>query len=136
MRVFLTLSLAFFLLFLPLATASGGEKASSKDYHRVHGDIASLDATAQTFTLKHGGDTATFKIDANTKFRGAGKEIAFSDLRVGDDVRVLFIENGADKIAARVDVARWGSGKGGTDDPGIPCKVGYHRCGHGDCCKD
>ena len=93
-------------LLLVLATAVfAGEKASTKDYHRVHGDIASIDATAQTFTVKHGNDTSTFGVDDSTKFRGAGKEISFSDLQVGDDVRVSFTEDGTTKTAARVDVA-------------------------------
>ncbi len=78
--------------------------ASSKQYHRMHGDIASIDATAQTFTVTHGSDTSTFKTDASTKFRGAGKEITFADLQVGDDARVSFTEDGTDKTAARVDV--------------------------------
>ena len=93
-------------LLLVLATAVfAGEKASSKDYKRMHGDITSVDATTQTFTVKHGNDTSTFKTDATTKFRGAGKEITFADLQVGDDVRVSFTEEGSDKTAARVDVA-------------------------------
>ena len=78
--------------------------ATSKQYHRMHGDIASIDATAQTFTVKHGNDTSTFKTDSATKFRGAGKEITFADLQVGDDARVSFTEEGSDKTAARVDV--------------------------------
>ena len=58
-------------LLLALAAAVfAGEKASAKDYHRIHGDIASIDATAQTFTVKHGKDTSTFKTDANTKYIG------------------------------------------------------------------
>jgi|SRR5579872_4336181 len=78
--------------------------ATAKQYHRMHGDIASIDATGQTFTVKHGNDTSTFKTDASTKFRGAGKEITFADLQVGDDARVSFTEDGTDKTAARVDV--------------------------------
>ena len=78
--------------------------ASAKQYHRTHGDIASIDTATQTFTVKHGNDTSTFKTDASTKFRGAGKEITFADLQVGDDARVSFTEDGTDKTAARVDV--------------------------------
>jgi hypothetical protein len=103
MRKHLVLSLA---LLLVVASALFAEsKASSKQYHRMHGDISSIDATAQTFTVKHGNDTSTFKTDATTKFRGAGKEITFADLQVGDDARVSFTEEGTDKTAARVDVA-------------------------------
>jgi Domain of unknown function (DUF5666) len=80
-------------------------KGSTKDYKRMHGDIASIDATAQTFTVSHGKDTSTFKTDGSTKYKGLGKTISFSDLQVGDDVRVSYTENGSDKTAARVDVA-------------------------------
>jgi opacity protein-like surface antigen len=93
------------LLVLAAAAFAADSKATSKQYHRMHGDVASVDATAQTFTVKHGNDTSTFKTDATTKFRGAGKEITFADLQVGDDVRVSFTEEGTDKTAARVDVA-------------------------------
>jgi Cu/Ag efflux protein CusF len=88
------------------AASAGTTKsaASSKQYHRMHGDIASIDATAQTFTVKHGDETSTFKTDSSTKLRGAGKEITFADLQVGDDARVSFTEEGTDKTAARVDV--------------------------------
>jgi hypothetical protein len=91
-----------------VATAAADDTAksaaSSKQYHRMHGDIASIDTATQTFTVKHGNDTSTFKTDSSTKFRGAGKEITFADLQVGDDARVSFTEEGTDKTAARVDV--------------------------------
>ena len=112
MRKQLILSLSL-LLILAAVVVSAATKASTTTtsssttakYHRVHGDIASIDASAQSFTVKHGNDTSTFKTDATTKFRGAGKEITFADLQVGDDVRVSFTEEGSDKTAARVDVA-------------------------------
>ena len=105
MRKHIVLSLALLLVLVSAAFAADKSAASTKQYHRMHGDIASIDATAQTFTVKHGNDTSTFKTDASTKFRGAGKEITFADLQVGDDVRVSFTEDGTDKTAARVDVA-------------------------------
>ncbi len=104
MRKQIILSLALFLVFVTAISAADKSAASSKQYHRMHGDIASIDASAQTFTVTHGNDTSTFKTDASTKFRGAGKEITFADLQVGDDARVSFIEDGTDKTAARVDV--------------------------------
>jgi len=105
MRKHILLSFALLLVLTAALVAAADSKATSKQYHRMHGDIASIDATAQTFTVKHGNDTSTFKTDASTKFRGAGKEITFADLQVGDDARVSFTEEGTDKTAARVDVA-------------------------------
>jgi opacity protein-like surface antigen len=104
MRKHLLLTLALLLVLVSAVSAADKSAASSKQYHRTHGDIASIDATAQTFTVKHGNDTSTFKTDASTKFRGAGKEITFADLQVGDDARVSYTKDGEDKTAARVDV--------------------------------
>jgi len=103
MRKQLVLGLTLLLVFAVAVFA--GEKPSNKDYHRIHGDIASIDATAKTFTVKHGNDTSTFKTDDSTKYIGhLNKTLNFSDLQVGDDVRVSFTEVGSDKTAARVDV--------------------------------
>jgi len=102
-HVVLVLSL---LLVLVTAISAGAKTHSTKaKYHRMHGDVASIDTAAQTFTVKHGNDSSTFKTDSSTKFKGAGKAITLADLQVGDDVRVSFTENGTDKTAARVDVA-------------------------------
>jgi len=105
MRKHIILSLVLLLALVAAVSAADKSAATTKQYHRMHGDIASIDATAQTFTVKHGNDTSTFKTDAATKFRGAGKEITFADLQVGDDARVSYTEDGTDKTAARVDVA-------------------------------
>src|SRR3954471_2436332 len=104
MRKHVVLSLALVLVLVTALSASAKTTGAKSKYHRMHGDIQSVDATAQTFTVKHGDDTSTFKTDSSTKFRGAGKVIGFSDLQVGDDARVSFTENGTDKVAARVDV--------------------------------
>ncbi len=103
MRKHIILGLTLLLVLATVALA--GDKPSSKDYHRIHGDVASVDAATGTFTVKHGNDTSTFKTNADTKFIGhLNKTLALSDLMVGDDVRVSFVESGSDKTAARVDV--------------------------------
>jgi len=106
MRRHFVLGLALLLVLATAISAATKPASSATQYHRMHGDIASIDATAQTFTVKHGDETSTFKTDKSTKYRGLlGKKIGFSDLKVGDDVRVSFTEVGTDKTAARVDVA-------------------------------
>ena len=110
MRKYIVLGLTLLLVSGALLAQTGSmsgsmSKASTKDYHRMHGEIASIDATAQTFTVKHDKETSTFKTDNATKYKGLGKTIAFTDLQVGDDVRVSYTEVGSDKTAARVDVA-------------------------------
>ena len=105
MRIHVVLSLALILLFVTAMSASAKHTHTKDKYHRMHGDIESVDSTAGTFTVKHANETSTFKTDSSTKFRGAGKVITLADLKAGDDVRVSFTETGTDKMAARVDVA-------------------------------
>jgi hypothetical protein len=104
MRKQLILSLGLLLMLATVISAATAPTGATSKYHRMHGEIASIDAAAQSFTIKHGNETSTFKTDSSTKYRGAGKDIGFADLQVGDDARVSFTENGSDKTAARVDV--------------------------------
>jgi hypothetical protein len=117
MRKSVVLSLTLLLVLLGAVSVMAKPHGATSKYHRMHGDIDSVDTAAQSFTVKHGNDTSTFKTDSSTKYRGAGKEIGFADLKVGDDVRVSFTENGSDKMAARVDVVH---GKKMTADPNNP----------------
>lgn len=103
MRKHFILSLALLLAFAMAVSAA--DMSTKTKYHRMHGEISSLDATAQTFTVKHGKETSTFKTDASTKFKGLGKDMTFGDLQVGDDARISYTETGSDKTAARVDIA-------------------------------
>jgi len=86
------------------STATTSTTSDTTKYHRANGDITDIDSTAQTFTVKHGKSSWTFKTDGSTKVKGLGKTIAFSDLKVGDNVRVSYTESGDDKTAARIDV--------------------------------
>ncbi|HEX3552673.1 MAG TPA: DUF5666 domain-containing protein [Thermoanaerobaculia bacterium] len=85
-------------------TTSTSATSTKQKYHRATGDITATDTAAQTFTIKHGKDSWTFKTDSSTKIKGLGKDIDFASLKVGDNVRVSYTDNGTDKTAARVDV--------------------------------
>jgi hypothetical protein len=104
MRKQFVLSLCLLLALATAIFAADKPTGATSKYHRMHGDISAIDASAQTFTVTHGTDTSTFKTNSSTKFKGAGKDITFADLQVGDDARVSFTEDGSDKTAARVDV--------------------------------
>ena len=106
MRKSVVLSLTLLLVLFGAVSLMAKSHGATSKYHRMHGDIDSVDTAAQTFTVKHNNETSTFKTDSSTKFKGAGKAITFSDLKVGDDVRVSFTESGTDKTAARVDVVK------------------------------
>jgi len=107
MRKHVVLSLALLLVFVTAisASAKSHHHSGSTKYTRMHGDVDSVDSAGGTFTVKHGGESSTFKTDSSTKFKGAGKTITLADLKPGDDVRVSYTVSGTDKMAARVDVA-------------------------------
>src|SRR5437764_12764182 len=107
MRKSVVLSLTFLLVLFVAGAANAKHHTTSHDkYTRMHGDVESVDSAGGTFTVKHGGESSTFKTDSSTKFKGAGtKTITLADLQPGDDVRVSYTKNGTDKMAARVDVA-------------------------------
>ncbi|HTQ79308.1 MAG TPA: DUF5666 domain-containing protein [Thermoanaerobaculia bacterium] len=104
MRKHLVLGLSLMLVLVTAIAASAKTSDSKAKYHRVHGTVDSVDATAQSFVVKHGNSTSTFKTDSSTKFKGAGKDITFGDIKVGDKIRVSYTESGSDKTASRVDV--------------------------------
>lgn len=106
MRKSVVLSLTFLLVLFVAGAANAKHHTTSHDkYTRMHGDVESVDSAGGTFTVKHGGESSTFKTDSSTKFKGAGKTITLADLMPGDDVRVSYTMSGTDKVAARVDVA-------------------------------
>jgi ABC-type glycerol-3-phosphate transport system substrate-binding protein len=85
-------------------TKMSSTMSSTKKYHRANGDITTMDAASQTFTITHGKKSWTFKTDNATKVKGLGKAISFADLQVGDNVRVSYTQSGGDNVAARIDV--------------------------------
>ncbi|HEV7786790.1 MAG TPA: DUF5666 domain-containing protein [Thermoanaerobaculia bacterium] len=103
MRKHLILSLTLLLVLVTAAAAMAADATKPK-YHRTSGDIVTVDATAQTFTITHAKENWTFKTDGSTKIKGLGKDINLGDLKPGDNVRVSYTESGADKTAARIDV--------------------------------
>jgi hypothetical protein len=101
-RKHLVLSLALLVVLAAAAMAADDNKPKR---HTTSGDIVTVDATAQTFTITHSKENWTFKTDSATKVRGMGAiDIALTDLKPGDNVRVSYTESGSDKTAARIDV--------------------------------
>jgi Cu/Ag efflux protein CusF len=104
MRKHLILSLTLIMVLVAAMAAMAADKPEPK-YHKTSGDIVSVDATAQTFTISHGKENWTFKTDDATKVRGMGAiNITLTDLKPGDNVRVSYTETASDKTAARIDV--------------------------------
>ncbi|HEV7503366.1 MAG TPA: hypothetical protein VGS07_00465 [Thermoanaerobaculia bacterium] len=105
MRKHLILSLTLILVLATAIAAMAADDSTKPKHHTTSGDIVTVDATAQTFTITHSKENWTFKTDGTTKVRGMGAiDIALTDLKPGDNVRVSYTESGTDKTAARIDV--------------------------------
>ena len=85
------------------ARAEDEGKAEKKKEKRYQGTIESMDAAAMTVTVKKKVKSETFKCTEDCKFATLdNKNAAMSDLKVGDDVNVIYSEADGTKMARRV----------------------------------
>lgn len=73
---------------------------------RKTGTIVSLDEATKTFVCQWGGEDRTYKTTENTVFRIGTKSGAWSDLKMGERVNILYRTVGKDRIADRVTVEK------------------------------
>jgi hypothetical protein len=69
----------------------------------VTGRFTSADSMFKIFTVETTTARITFKTDAQTVFVEGGRHVGLSNLRVGDQVRVRYSGEGADRTAAHVE---------------------------------
>ncbi len=113
MRKLLVLGLAAVCV-LGLATLSmAAPKATSKSAsHTVVGEVVSVDATNNTFTIKEnvkGGGEAkelTFNFDAKGKVTVAGKPGKLDDLKSGDSATIHYTEKEGKMVAMQIRIAK------------------------------
>jgi len=67
------------------------------------GRFASADSMARSFTVETTKDRVTFKTDAQTVFVQGQRHVGLASLRIGDQVRVTYRGDGADRTAAHVE---------------------------------
>ena len=69
------------------APAAAAEKPKSDRHLPMHTIVASVDASAKSFTHKNTtGKVVTYVTTATTEFKNEGKDASFSDIKVGDEV--------------------------------------------------
>jgi len=113
MRKLFILSLAAVCV-LGLATLSvAATKATSKaNSHTVVGEVVSVDAVNNTFTIKEnvkGGGEAkelTFNFDAKGKVMVAGKPGKLDDLKSGDSATIHYTEKEGKMVAQQIRIAK------------------------------
>lgn len=71
------------------------------------GNVAAVDASAQTFSVQEPGEAppTTFTVDAKTLIREGRKEEKFSVLEPGRGVRVTYTTEGDVALARRIDLS-------------------------------
>jgi hypothetical protein len=92
------LTLAFLTMF---ATTTAAWAAQRKT-----GTIVALDGAAKTFICHWGGENRTYKTTDKTVFRVGSKKGAWSDLKMGERVNILYRVVGSERIADRVVVEK------------------------------
>jgi hypothetical protein len=70
----------------PVASPAEKKADTRKDFQPFRGVIASVDATAKTFTLK-GEKAVTLKVTDTSKLTKAGQPVEFSTLAADDEIR-------------------------------------------------
>lgn len=74
------------------AAAPKAEKAKMK---QVTGEVAAVDAKANTITVKKGKKDTMITVDDKTKIMVGKKKMALADVKVGDKVTVHYAETAA-----------------------------------------
>jgi len=77
----------------------------------VTGRFTSADSMSRIFTVETTTDRITFKTDAQTVFVQGDRHVGLASLRVGDQVRVTYSGEGADRTAAHVEALPSSTGK-------------------------
>jgi hypothetical protein len=70
------------------------------------GTIVSLDEATKTFICQWGGEDRAYKTTDKTVFRVGPKNGAWSDLKMGDRLTILYRTVGKDRVADRVTVEK------------------------------
>jgi Cu/Ag efflux protein CusF len=87
---------------LPVQAQDKAPMAKPKK-QQLTGVIESIDAKANTVTVKAKEASKVFKVGKDTKYGTADKKTAMlSDLKVGDKVTVAYTEEGMDLMASKI----------------------------------
>lgn len=129
-RILLAVSLSTGLVFAGAATAAStvapaAEKSSSAKAEglvKFSGKVESVDAIGNILIVKTVKKTDTVSLTAETKITNMGKDVVLSDLKTGENVRVLCKKEETKLIATdiKVGVAQVKKAAAATTAPATP----------------
>jgi len=83
---------------------SAPAKSAPAKMEKFYGTIEKIDQAAKEMVVKKGSNEKTFSWGDQTKFMQGKKELAFSDLKTGEQVSVQYKKEGDKLTAAKVSV--------------------------------
>lgn len=94
------LSLLFILAVTSITFAAETQAPAEK---KVRGDITAVDAKAMTITVKGKKGDVTVTVDAKTEFKLGKDKKTVADLKVGDKVKVFYLETDGKNTAKSIE---------------------------------
>ena len=95
---------ALFLAFLVIDLVGCAPAAAETKVEEIIGKIVSLDTTANMVTIKTKQGEMSFYVNEKTQITMAREEKLFSDLKVGEKVKVHYITEEGKELAERIMV--------------------------------
>ena len=88
-----------------LALLGLGGLASAED--KMIGNLAAVDASANTLTVQETGttDSTVFTVNAKTTIREGRKEVPLATLETGRSVKVTYVQEDGVALARRIDLS-------------------------------
>jgi len=71
---------------------------------KAHGEVVSVDAVANTLTVKGKKADVTFAVSATAKITSGKKEVKLADITAGSKVAVTYMKDGATMTASAIKV--------------------------------
>jgi Cu/Ag efflux protein CusF len=78
------------------------KKAKKAGRMKISGEIAAVDAKANTVTVKEGEKTVTLSVDEKTVIKAGKEKKTLADLKAGDNVHVVYTEADGKSVAKRI----------------------------------
>jgi Cu/Ag efflux protein CusF len=95
------LSLIFILAVTSITFAAEQQAAPAEK--KIRGDITAVDAKAMTITVKGKKGDVTVTVDSKTEFKLGKDKKTIADLKVGDKVKVFYLEAAGKNTAKSIE---------------------------------
>ena len=107
--------------------------AAKTPSHRLVGEIASVDATAKTLSVREQPKSAhpkemKFSLASDAKIMAGASAENLGQLKIGDPVTVTYVSNGDTHTATRIELAKVGGDHAGEEEPVLAIAEDPPRC--------